>query len=842
MAEEPSGRVKPAAIEDEMRTAYLDYSMSVIVNRALPDARDGLKPVQRRILVAMNDLNLSPDRPYRKCAKITGDVNGNYHPHGTTAIYDAMVRLAQDFSLRYPLVDGQGNFGSIDGDAAAAERYTEARLSPVGVEMLTDLEMETVDFRPNYENVREEPVVLPSRVPNLLLNGATGIAVGMATNIPPHNLSEIADAVCAVIDDPEITDDDLMEIVPGPDFPTGGIIMGREGIRSAYTTGRGLITMRARAVIEVLSNDREIIVVTEIPYMVNKSQLLEKIADLVREGTIAGISDLRDESDRNGLRVVIELKRDAPSQVILNQLYKHTQMQQTFGANLLALVGNRPETLTLKDLIREFVNHRRDVIVKRTRFELREAEARAHILEGLRIALDHIDAIVQLIKESKDPASAKTALMERFSLSELQAQAILDMRLARLTGLERDKIEKEYAELMTRIAELKAILASERKVLEMIQADMLDLKMKFGDARRTEIQAAEGEFSVEDLIAEEDMVVTLSHLGYIKRLPVNTYRRQRRGGRGVTGQSTREDDWVAHLFIASTHDYLLVFTNLGRVYWLKVYEIPQAGRTAKGKAIANLVQFRSGERIASVAAVRSFDANHFLFFATRQGQVKKTPLVAYSNPRRDGIIAIGLGEGDDLIDVVLTDGQREVVLAKKLGKAIRFNESKVRPMGRSARGVRGVTPDAPEDQVVGMVVLQREDSEILAVTRNGYGKRSKVDEYRITGRGGKGVITIKASERNGPLVSIHEVREGDELMITTKNGIVIRLPLKDVSVLGRNTQGVRLINLEEGDEVGDVARIVSEDDANGGDEEPAGNGAAPNEVPEEGNGGGEGAA
>ena len=812
MAEDAVDRVKPAAIEDEMRTAYLDYSMSVIVNRAIPDSRDGLKPVQRRILVAMNDLNLAPDRPYRKSAKITGDVTGNYHPHGTQAVYDAMVRLAQEFSLRYPLVDGQGNFGSIDGDSAGAERYTEARLSPIGMEMLADIDRETVDFRPNYENVREEPILLPGRFPNLLCNGASGIAVGMATNVPPHNLNEIADAVSAVIDNPDITDEELLEIVPGPDFPTGGIIMGWDGIRSAYTTGRGLISVRARATIEVLANEREVIIITEIPYQVNKSQLLEKIAELVREGSIAGISDLRDESDRNGIRIVIELKKDAPSQVILNQLFKHTQMQQTFGANLLSLVGNRPETLTLRQMIREFVAHRREVIIRRTRFDLSEAQKRAHILEGLRIALENIDAIVQLIKASKDPAEAKQGLMNRFGLSDVQSQAILDMRLGRLTGLERDKIEAEYADLMKLIAELEAILASEKRVMDIIQADMMDLKAKYGDRRRTEIRAAEGEFSIEDLIAEEDMVVSLSHLGYIKRLPVNTYRRQRRGGRGVTGQTTREDDFVEHLFVASTHDYVLVFTNLGRVYWLKVHEIPQAGRTAKGKAVVNLVQFRGGERIASVASVREFDPNHYLLFVTKKGQVKKTPLTAYSNPRRDGIIAIGLDEGDEIIDVSLTDGKREVVIAKKLGKAIRFNERMVRPMGRSAHGVRGVTLDGPDDVVVGMVVLQREGAEILAVTQNGYGKRSDVDDYRVTGRGGKGVITIKASDRNGPLMSIHEVLPQDELMITTRNGIVIRLPIGGISLLGRNTQGVRLINLEPGDEVADVARLISEDE------------------------------
>ncbi len=811
MVEDAGKRVIPAAIEDEMRTAYLDYSMSVIVNRALPDVRDGLKPVQRRILVAMNDLNLAPDRPYRKSAKITGDVNGNYHPHGTSAIYDAMVRLAQEFSLRYPLVDGQGNFGSVDGDSAAAERYTEARLAAAGMEMLSEIERATVDFRPNYENVREEPVVLPGRMPNLLLNGATGIAVGMATNVPPHNLNEICDAVSEIIDNPDVSDDELLQIVPGPDFPTGGIIMGREGIRNAYTTGRGLISVRARATIDLMDNGREVIIVTEIPYMVNKSALLEKIADLVRSGAISGVSDLRDESDRNGMRIVIELKRDAASQVILNQLYKHTHMQQTFGANLLALVRGRPETMTLRQMLQHFVDHRRDVIIRRTRYDLEQAEKRAHILEGLRIALDNIDEIVKLIRASKDTAEAKEGLIARFSLSEVQAQAILDMRLARLTGLERGKIEAEYAELQRMIAEYKAILGSERRVLELIQGEMMELKAKYGDARRTEIRAAEGEFSVEDLIAEEDMVISISHLGYIKRLPVNTYRRQRRGGRGVTGQSTREDDFIEHLFIASTHAYVLVFTNTGRVYWLKVHEIPQAGRTAKGKAIVNLVMLRPGERIASVAAVKDFDAKHHLFFATKLGQVKKTELPAYANVRRDGIIAIGLAEGDEIIDVAMTDGSREVVLAKRQGRSIRFSEDLVRQMGRTARGVRGVTLDGAEDAVIGMIVLQRESSEILAVTENGYGKRSLVDDYRITGRGGKGIITIKPSKRNGPLVAIREVKSEDELMITTRNGIVIRLPLKDVSVLGRNTQGVRLINLEEGDTVADVARIMPEE-------------------------------
>jgi len=819
-------RILPAPVEEEMRTAYLDYSMSVIVNRALPDVRDGLKPVQRRILVAMNDLNLDPTRPYRKSAKITGDVNGNYHPHGTASIYDTMVRLAQDFSLRYTLVDGQGNFGSVDGDNAAAERYTEARLSRPAVEVLADLDKQTVDFRPNYENVREEPVVLPGRFPNLLCNGATGIAVGMATNIPPHNLNEIADAICALVDEPDLEESELLSIVPGPDFPTAGIIMGRDGIREGYTTGRGLITLRARAEIEPMKHDREMIVVTELPYMVNKATLLEKMADLVRSGAITGISDLRDESDRDGMRMVIELKRDAVSQVILNQLYKHTAMQTTFGVNMLALVNNRPETMSLRQMIQHFINHRRDVIIRRTRFELDQAEARAHILEGLRIALDNIDAIVALIRASKDPAEAKAGLMAQFKLSDLQAQAILDMRLGRLTGLERSKIEEEFAELMKLISNLKDILGSEARIMDIIKTEMIELKAKYGDARRTEIRAAEGDFSVEDLIAEEDAVITLSHLGYVKRLPVNTYRRQRRGGRGVTGQATREDDFLEHLFIASTHAYVLIFTNLGRVYWLKVHEIPQAGRTAKGKPIVNLVQLKPGEKVASVTATKEFDSNHFLIFTTRKGQIKKTVLSAYGNPRRDGIIAIALAEGDELMDVALTDGAREIIIAKRLGKAIRFNEEKVRGMGRNARGVRGVTLDAEDDEVVAMVVLQRNDSTLLAITQNGFGKRSPIEDYRITGRGGKGVITIKATDRNGPLVTIKEVLDDDELMITSRNGIVIRVPVKDISNLGRNTQGVTIINVGEGDQVADVARIAREDEAGSGDDAgPDDNGA-----------------
>ena len=798
-------RIIPIYVEDEMRNSYIDYSMSVIVSRALPDVRDGLKPVHRRILVAMRELNLLHDRPFRKSAKITGDVTGNYHPHGTTAVYETMVRLAQPFSMRYPLVDGQGNFGSVDGDAPAAERYTEARLTEFAEEMLRDFEKETVDMRPNYDESREEPVVLPAAVPNLLVNGSSGIAVGMATNVPPHNLREIVDAITHVIDNPECPIEDLLRIVQGPDFPTYGVIYGRQGIVDCYTTGRGHITVRSTATVEEIKKDRSAIIVTEIPYMVSKAALLEKIADLVKDGTLDGISDLRDESDREGMRVVIELKRDAQPRVILNQLFKHTQMQTTFGANMLALVGNRPQTLTLKEMIQHYIAHRQEIVVRRTRFDLREAEARAHILEGFKIALDHIDEIVALIKGSANVEAARQGLMARFGLSEIQSNAILEMRLARLTGLERKKIEDEYLEVIQLIDRLRGILDSPAKVLQIIKDELGGVRERFGDDRRTRIEAASGEFDVEDLIAEEDMVITISRAGYIKRLPVTTYRSQRRGGRGVTGAGTKEEDFINHLFIASTHSYILVFTDRGRVYWLKVHEIPQAGRTAKGKAVVNLVEMSQQERVASVLPVKQFDEKHFILMCTARGTVKKTPLSAYSNPRRGGIVAIGVDGEDTLIDAVLTDGTQDIILSKRDGKAIRFKESDVRPMGRTAYGVRGVTLDG-DDAVVGIIAVRREAS-LLVATENGYGKRTPISEYRITGRGGKGIISIQATERNGRVVAALEVVPEDEVMLITRGGIIIRTQVAGISEIGRNTQGVRLIHLEEGDQLIDVAKV-----------------------------------
>ncbi len=796
-------------IEREMRHSYIDYSMSVIVSRALPDIRDGLKPVQRRILVAMRDLNLTHDRPFRKSSKITGDVNGNYHPHGTPAIYEAMVRMAQDFSLRYPLIDGQGNFGSVDGDAPAAERYTEARLAAVAEEMLADIEKDTVDYIPNYDETSEEPTVLPARVPNLLINGSSGIAVGMATNIPPHNLGEIVAALKELIEDPDLSDDQVMRIVRGPDFPTGGIIQGKDGIRNCYLRGRGLITVRARATVETEPRtDKECIVITEIPFQVNKAAMLEKMAGLVRDGKIQGISDIRDESDRDGLRVVIELKRDAQTQVVLNQLYKHTQMQTTFGANMLALVDNQPRTLTLREMLLLFIDHRRDVVVRRTKFELAEAEKRAHILEGLKIALDHIDEVIALIKKSADRAEAREGLMSTFGLTDVQADAILEMRLQRLTGLEREKIENEYLDLIKLIARLKEILENPKLIDNVIVEELDEINKRYADERRTEIAGGPAQqFEVEDLIAEEDMVVTISHAGYIKRLPMGTYRSQRRGGRGVTGAHTKDEDFIEHLFVASTHSYLLVLTNLGRCHWLKVHEIPQAGRLAKGKAIVNLISKKREERITAVVPVREFDESHFLVMATRSGVMKKTSLSAFSHPRRGGIVAISLDEGDELINARVTDGNAQIILAKRQGKAIRFHESKVRPMGRSARGVVGVTLEQ-DDYVVEMVAL-KEARALVVVTENGYGKRSDLADYRVTSRGGKGIITVRNTARNGPTVSVKPVRDDDELMIITKNGLVIRMQVRGISLMGRATQGVKLINLDRGDKVVGVARVVS---------------------------------
>jgi DNA gyrase subunit A len=802
-------RVVPVILEEEMRHSYLDYAMSVIVNRALPDVRDGLKPVQRRILVAMNELGLAHDKGFRKSAKITGDVTGNYHPHGTAAVYETMVRLVQDFSLRYPLVNGQGNFGSIDGDAAAAERYTEARFTRIAEELLRDLEKNTVDFRPNYDDTREEPVVLPALFPNLLTNGASGIAVGMATNIPPHNLREIADALVRIIDEPDLAEADLLRIVKGPDFPTGGIIFGREGIRQAYRTGRGLLTVRARAAIESLQSGKENIIISEIPYQVNKSNLLEKTADLVKTGGITGIADIRDESDRDGMRIVIELKRDAQARVVMNQIYKHTQAQVTFGANLLALTDNQPKTFSLRGLLDAYVAHRKEVVIRRTRFELDEAEKRAHILEGLKICLDHIDEIVQLIKRSADVNAARDGLMKTFGLTEVQAQAILDMRLQRLTSLERKKIEDEYLELIKRIERLRAILASERKVMEIVKEEVLRLKETYGDERRTEIVAGEAEeFDIEDLIAEEDMVITISHAGYIKRLPVSTYRSQRRGGKGVVGATSKEEDFIEHLFIASTHSYILFFTDQGKVYWLKVHEIPQGGRAAKGKAVVNMLELEKGERITAFVPVKEFSEDRYLALATKGGTIKKTILSAFRNPKRGGIRAIELVGDDLLVDADITEGDQDLILTTRGGQAIRFPETKVRPMGRAAAGVRGVTLAGADDQVVSMVVVKREAT-LLTVTANGYGKRTALADYRITNRGGKGIITIQCSERNGPVVAAREVVDGEELMLMTSKGQVIRVSAQDISVIGRNTQGVRLMNLEPGDRIADVARVVS---------------------------------
>ena len=820
-------RVIDTQIEDEMRTSYIDYSMSVIVSRALPDVRDGLKPSQRRILVAMNDLNLAPGRGYRKCAKIAGDTSGNYHPHGEGVVYPTLVRLAQDWVMRYPLVDGQGNFGSIDGDAPAAMRYTEARLTHLAVEMLADLEKNTVDLRPNYDETREEPVVLPGVVPNLLVNGCSGIAVGMATEVPPHNLGEVCDAVTHVIEHPEATAADLMRIVQGPDFPTGGIIYGTQGVRDCYTTGRGLMRVRARVRVEEGRAGRMSLVATEIPFQVSKAGLLEKTAELVRQGRITGISDLRDESDRDGMRIVIELKKDANPKVVLNQLFVHTPLQVTFGAIMLALVDNRPQVLDLRRLVDEYVRHRREVVRRRTEFDLAEAEKRAHVLEGLKIALDHLDAVIALIRKSKDVDTARQGLMSQFGLSEIQANAILEMRLSRLTGLERAKVEQEYLEVIQLIEKLRSILASAKKMLGIIQEEVRRLKERYGDARRTEIVGEEGEIGYEDTIEQKDMVITISHAGYIKRQEIGAYRSQRRGGKGVIGARTKEEDYIEHLFVANTHAYLLILTDRGRCYWLKVHEIEQAGRMAKGRPLVNHLEgMGREERVQAVVAVKEFDDQHYLVCATRKGLIKKTVLSAYSHPRKAGINAILLEEGDGLIEAILTDGTQDIILAKKKGLAIRFAEGEVRAMGRTSYGVKAVTLDDEEDEVVSMVGVRRQAT-LLAVTEHGFGKRSEISEYRVSHRGGKGIITIKTTERNGCVVAVKEVVDGDELMIVTRSGQLIRMPVRGISVIGRNTQGVTLVNLtpSEGellpDVVAGVTRVVSEDEeggnGNGGD-------------------------
>ncbi len=803
-------RILPRLIEDEMRESFIDYSMSVIVQRALPDVRDGLKPVHRRILYAMHELGLQPNRPFKKSATVVGDVLGKYHPHGDTAVYDALVRMVQGFSLRYPLIDGQGNFGSVDGDGAAAYRYTEARLTARAVAMLEDIDKSTVAFTPNFDDRLQEPAVLPSRLPNLLVNGSSGIAVGMATNIPPHNLSEVVGAIKHLIDNPECTIAELRKHVRGPDFPTGGFIYGRDGIMDCYETGRGRIVMRARAQVEEKeSSGKAQIVVTEIPFMVNKSRLIEQIAGLHRQKKITDIADLRDESDRDGMRIVVELKRDANPTVVLNLLFKHTQMQSTFGAIMLALVDGQPQVMNLKEMLGHFVDHRHEVITKRAEHDLQEAQAREHILEGLKIAVDNIDEVVQIIRKAKDVPAADAALRKRFDLSEKQSEAILNMRLARLTSLEIDKLDAELADVRKLIKELKSILGSKAKRMEILKAELDDTVAKFGDPRRTEIVADEGDFSIEDLIAEEDMVVTISHSGYIKRIPVSTYRRQRRGGRGLNGMGTKEDDWVEHLFVASTHDYVLFFTHNGQVYWLKVYDIPQGGRAARGKPIINLIQITPNERITAFVAVRDFTDDRYLLCATRKGMVKKTVLSAYGNPRANGINAINIDDDDELIEVQITDGSNDVVLATQDGMSIRFSEKDVRPMGRATTGVRGIQLEG-DDRVIGMVVVRR-DATLLVVSEKGLGKRSELADYRVQKRGGKGIITLRRTDKTGAVVALKEVIPADELMLVTRHGVIIRLPVDGIRVIGRNTQGVKVMNLDPGDAVVDVARVVRDE-------------------------------
>jgi len=806
-----SAEILPINIEDEMKGAYLDYAMSVIIGRALPDVRDGLKPVHRRILYAMFREGLLSNKRYSKCAGVVGEVLKKYHPHGDSAVYDSLVRMAQPWNMRAPLIDGQGNFGSIDGDSAAAYRYTEARLTKLAEELLADIDKETVDFGPNFDTSTVEPLVLPSRVPNLLVNGSDGIAVGMATKIPPHNLGEICTATIALINNPDITTKELLKIVPGPDFPTGAYIYGREGIKDAYEKGRGSVIMRAKAAIEkIAKGDREAIVITEIPFQVNKAKLIERIADLVRDGKLEGISDLRDESDRDGMRVVVELKKGTIAGVVLNQLYKHTPMQSSFGVILLAIVNGQPRILTLKECLRHFVDHRKDVVTRRTVYDLRKAEERAHILEGLKIALDNLDEVIALIRKSKAPEEAKEGLMKKFKLTAIQAQAILDMRLQRLTGLERDKIIQEYKDVMALIKELKSILADEKKVYKIISDELAEIKKLHADERRTEIQATSAEISIEDLIQEEDMVVTISHTGYIKRNPISLYRAQRRGGRGKTGMTTREEDFVEDLFIASTHSYVLVFTSKGRVYWLKVYDIPQAGRTAKGKAIVNVVNMAGDEHVAAVLPVKEFAEGKNIIMITKKGTVKKTELMAYSNPRAGGIIAMGLDEGDALIEARVTEGAQDIFIGTKNGLTIRFHEDEARAMGRTAVGVRGIRLE-DGDEVVGMEVINP-GAAILTVAQRGYGKRTPTEEYRVQGRGGVGVITMKVTDKTGPVVSIKQVTDTDEIMVISDGGKIIRMKVKDISVIGRNTQGVRLITLDEDEKVTAVAKLAESED------------------------------
>lgn len=801
-------KIRRVSIEDEMKKSYLEYAMSVIVGRALPDIRDGLKPVHRRVLFGMHELKNYHNRPYKKSARVVGDVIGKYHPHGDVAVYDTIVRMAQDFSMRYPLIDGQGNFGSVDGDPPAAMRYTEVRMTKLAQDFLLDIEKDTVAFAPNYDGSLQEPVVLPTTIPNLLVNGSSGIAVGMATNIPPHNLSEVCDAIAYLIDHPECGMHDLMRIIKGPDFPTAGFIVGTKGIREAYETGRGIIRMRARAFIEPAPNQRERIIISEIPYQLNKTKLLEKISELVKEKTIEDISDIRDESDRDGMRIVIDVKKDGRAPVIMNRLFKFTQMETSFGIILLAIVNGRPQVLNLKDILEHFISHRREIVVRRTVFDLRKAEERAHILEGLKKALDFLDEVIELIRSSSDPKEARTKLTAAFELSEIQAQAILDMRLQRLTGLEREKIESEYRELLKDIEWFKAILESPRLVLNIVKDEILRVKADYGDARRTEILPEEGEVILEDLIADEDMVVSVSHQGYVKRSPASLYRAQRRGGKGLTGAKTKEDDFVEHLFVASSHDYLLFFTNRGRLYWKKVHEIPEAGRLSRGKAIVNLLDLQRDEKIATILSLRNFQEGKYIVMGTKKGIVKKTELALYSRPRSAGIAAVTIREEDELIGAKVTTGAQDIFLTSRAGLSIRFPEDEVRPTGRGATGIIGMRLN-DGDEVVSMEALN-EGATILTVTENGYGKRTRTEAYKRQSRGGKGIITIKTTERNGDVVYAYQVTDEDQLMLMTEQGKIIRLKVEGISVIGRNTQGVKLINLSEGEKVVAVAKVVED--------------------------------
>ncbi len=807
--EENAKKIIKVDIEKEMKKSYIDYAMSVIVSRALPDVRDGLKPVHRRILYAMDGLGLTPEKPFRKSAYIVGEVMGKYHPHGDASIYDALVRMAQDFSLRYRIVNGHGNFGSVDGDSPAAMRYTEAKMPKLAVEMLADIDKNTVDFMPNYDEKLMEPTVLPAKIPNLLVNGSSGIAVGMATNIPPHNLTEVINAIIKLIEEDNVTDEDLMAEVKGPDFPTGGLILGREGIRDCYKTGRGKITVRAKAEIEEHGNGRYRIIVTELPYQVNKARLIENIADLVKDKRIDGISDLRDESDREGMRIVIELKRDANANVVLNQLYKNTQMQDTFGAIMLALVDNKPKILTLRQMLECYIDHRKNVIVRRTKFDLDKALARAHILEGLKIALDYIDEVIAIIRAAYDDAQER--LMKRFNLTEIQANAILEMKLRTLSGLQREKIEEEYEQLMKQIERFRAILASEKLVCDIVRDELLEIKAKYGDERRTQIVAAEGEFEAEDLIKEETTVVALTHFGYIKRVPISTYKTQRRGGRGITGIQTREEDFVEQLFVTSTHDMIMFFTNKGKVYRLKGYEVPEAGRTAKGTAIVNLLQLDGDEKITAVIPIHAFAEGQYLLMATKNGIIKKTNLMEYNSSRKVGLQAISLKDDDELIDVRLTDGERNIVMVTHEGMSITFSETDVKSAGRIAQGVIGIRLDN-DDYVVGMEPIYSDKGYLLAITEHGFGKRTELTEYRVQTRAGKGVITYKTTPKTGKVVGIKVVNDDDEIMLITDNGIIIRLEVENISVLGRSTQGVTLMRTNDGGKVVSIAKVTSEDE------------------------------